>query len=94
MMYKRDLCAELKEQGYIAEPSCKAPRMMPPVPKGRPPQPVATIDSIRSEVGMAQHFELDAVICIKADDAFCNEFILNKDETNCADITSLCVFFF
>jgi len=94
MMYKRDLCAELNEQGYEPAPSCKAPRMMPPVPKGRPPQPVATIDSIRSEVGLAQHWELDAVICIKADDAFCNEFILNKDMTNCADITALCGFFF
>ena len=94
MMFKRDLSAELKqEQETVAEHSAKAQKLMPPVPKGPPPQQ-AGIESVRTGAALAQHFELDAVICIKAEDALCNEFILNKDETNCADITALCGFFF
>ena len=88
-MFKRDLSAELRqEQETVAEHSAKAQKLMPPVPKGPPPQQ-ANIESVRTAATLAQHFELDAVICIRAEDSLCNGYIAAKDEASCADITAL-----
>ena len=96
MMFKRDLSVELKqeEEASIVATSSKAPRLMPPQPKGPPNKQPMSIEVIRDQVSHAYHCELDSVICVKAQDELCNELILNKDESACHELTSLCGNFF
>ena len=88
-MFKRDLSAELKqEQDAVAEHTAKSQKLMTPVPKGPPPQQ-ASIKTVRAVAALAEHFELDAVICIKAEDSLCSGYLASKDADNCHDVTAL-----
>ena len=87
-MFKRDLSAELAQEQEVVEHTAQSQKLLPPTPKGPPPKQ-ASIETVRAAAAVAEHFELDAVVCIKAEDSLCNGFLASKDADNCHDVTAL-----